>query len=186
MIKSKLKLLSDSIIIKWRNRAGSTGTGIHTKISNFFNELNIIYLYFRPFIWFVFINEFIFDFYMLEGESMIPTFEPYGNIVFVEKFSSNKIFQFIFPNYKLISTGDIVCVGNPTNHEMKLCKRIIHTEGDIVQLSNGDEIKIPPNNLWIEGDNKDNSFDSRKFGYIPKQLVLGKVVFLIWPKFKLL
>jgi signal peptidase I len=154
------------------------------KIKNLFNEINIIYFYFRPFIWFVFVNEFLFDFYLLEGESMLPTFEPYGNIVFVEKISNNKIWQKIFGFKKQYKRGEIVCAINPTNHNMNICKRIIYLEGDEVELKNGNKILIPPNNLWIEGDNKFNSMDSRKFGYISNHLILGRVLFTIWPNFK--
>lgn len=158
-----------------------------SRILKIYHQANDIYLYYRPFIWYLFINEFIFDFYILEGESMLPTFESYGNIVFVEKLTSNKFIKKIMKknteNYK---RGEIVCVINPLNHDMKLCKRIIHIEGDEVKLRNGNTEIIPPNHVWVEGDNKDNSMDSRRFGAIPKQLVIGRVPFLLWPKFKFL
>ncbi len=158
-------------------------------------ECHHTYLYFRPFIWFIFINEFIFDFYLLEGESMLPTFDAYGNIVLVEKVSTNRSLRKLFGRcikgeQGNISTpfrrGEIVCVVNPTDTEMKICKRVIHLEGDEVTLRNGNVILIPKNHLWVEGDNKDNSLDSRRFGPVPKQLILGRVPVQVWPKFKIL
>ena len=31
--------------------------------------------------------------------------------------------------------------------------------------------------IWVEGDNKDNSVDSRRFGLIDKEKVIGKLIF---------
>jgi signal peptidase I len=147
-------------------------------------EIHSTYLYFRPFIWFIFINEFIFDFYLLEGESMMPTFDPYGNIVIVEKISVN---NFLRRNKKLnFEKGEIVCAVNPLDREMKICKRVLYNSGESVRLKNGDIIQIPENHIWIEGDNKQNSMDSRRFGPIPKTLILGRVPIQIWPKIKIL
>lgn len=151
------------------------------------SEINMIYLYFRPFVWFIFINEFIFDFYILEGESMLPTFEPFGNIVLLNKLTTNKYYMKLFGlKKKEYRKGEIVCVVNPTNHEMKICKRVIHLEGEEVELKNGNTITIPKNHVWVEGDNKANSMDSRKLGPIPKQMIIGRVPLQIWPKIRLL
>jgi signal peptidase I len=147
-----------------------------TNIKKWLLDLNYLYLVFRPFVWFVFINEFMFEFFALEGESMLPTFDSFGNIALIGKFYKN--FSNKENNYK---RGDIVCVFNPTNAKMKMCKRIIYLEGDEFQLNNN-SIKIPPNYVWVEGDNKNNSWDSRKFGPIPKHLILGKIRLIIWPK----
>lgn len=40
-------------------------------------------------------------------------------------------------------------------------------------------IKISNNKFWVEGDNKKESIDSRKFGFISKKDIIGKVVFKI-------
>jgi signal peptidase I len=166
------------------------------KISkNVITEMHGTYLYFRPFIWFIFINEFIFDFYLLEGESMLPTFDAYGNIVIVEKISTNLFLRKFMNGYVKgksceINTpyqkGEIVCVINPSDSDMKICKRIIYLEGEEVTLRNGNVIVVPKNHLWVEGDNKENSMDSRRFGPVPKQLVVGRVPIQIWPKIKIL
>ena len=58
--------------------------------------------------------------------------------------------------------------------------------GDVVMLrhENLDKIKritaIDIDKIYIEGDNKPQSTDSRQYGWIDKQTVLGKV---IWPKY---
>jgi inner membrane protease subunit 1 len=153
-----------------------------SRINTILSSIHSTYLYIRPFIWFLFVNEFVFDFYMLEGESMLPTFDAYGNIVILEKLTKSlargkKI------NYK---NGEVVCVVNPINCQMKLCKRILYKEGEEVKLQNGDIITVPKNHLWVEGDNKSNSIDSRRFGPIPESLVLGRVVIQVWPTIRLI
>jgi inner membrane protease subunit 1 len=152
-------------------------------------KLYVDYLFLRPFIWLVFIDEFIFDFYLLEGESMLPTFDSYGNIVIVDKITSNNfLIKLIYgeSQKRTYKRGEIVCLNNPTTIDGKICKRIVHLEGDEVKLRNGNKITIPNNHVWVEGDNKENSYDSRSFGPIPLALVLGRVPVQIWPRLKLL
>ena len=44
-----------------------------------------------------------------------------------------------------------------------LCKRVVYSENDIF-IFNNQKIKIKENFIWVEGDNKNNSLDSRYFG----------------------
>lgn len=41
--------------------------------------------------------------------------------------------------------------------------------------------KIPPGQIWVMGDNRVNSEDSRYFGPIPESSVVGRAFFRIWP-----
>jgi signal peptidase I len=41
--------------------------------------------------------------------------------------------------------------------------------------------KIPAGQIWVMGDNRTNSEDSRYFGPIPESSVLGRAFFRIWP-----
>ena len=40
------------------------------------------------------------------------------------------------------------------------------------------------NNIWVEGDNKVDSFDSRIFGPINNKLINGRILLALFPKFK--
>jgi inner membrane protease subunit 1 len=144
-----------------------------------FNITHETYLNFRFLVWYLFFHAYVFDFHMLEGESMYPTFQPFGEIVLVDKITP-RLFK---KNFK---KDDVICLINPVNNEINLCKRVLFLEGEKLALSNGNEVEIPDNHLWVEGDNKQNSLDSRRFGPVSKHMVLGKVWLQIWPKFKLL
>lgn len=37
--------------------------------------------------------------------------------------------------------------------------------------------KITHDKVWVEGDNKEKSIDSRKFGFVDKKNIIGKVLF---------
>lgn len=145
--------------------------------SGFFNKCHQSYLYFRFLIWYIFVNEFVFDFFLLEGESMLPTFDAYGNIVIIDKLTP----KFSFLNYK---KGDVVCLLNPVNSKMFMCKRIIKTENEIILDDGINKEFLRKNYFWVEGDNKENSLDSRKFGPIHKELIRGRVLMQVWPKVK--
>ncbi len=41
--------------------------------------------------------------------------------------------------------------------------------------------KVPDNEIWVMGDNRENSQDSRYFGSVPISTVTGKAVFKYWP-----
>jgi signal peptidase I len=40
---------------------------------------------------------------------------------------------------------------------------------------------VPAGRLWVMGDNRTNSSDSRVFGTIPIRTVVGRTVFKVWP-----
>jgi hypothetical protein len=40
---------------------------------------------------------------------------------------------------------------------------------------------IPPYNLWVEGDNANNSEDSGAYGAVSKKLLVGQAKLVVWP-----
>lgn len=48
------------------------------------------------------------------------------------------------------------------------------------QEGNGKEIVVPPDNYFVMGDNRNNSQDSRYWGYVPRDYVIGRAMFVYW------
>ncbi|CAI5724442.1 unnamed protein product [Hyaloperonospora brassicae] len=112
------------------------------------------------------------------GPSMLPTLNRDGDIVLLDKLT---------PRLWTLEPGDVVIAKSVSNPRQTVCKRIIAQEGDTVCVrprSTSSEVefhKIPKGHVWLEGDNKRDSHDSRYYGPVPCALVQGRVVMRIWP-----
>jgi signal peptidase I len=146
------------------------------------------------------IRTFIVEPFIVPTGSMIPTIE-IGNRVLAEKIT----YRFIRPP----RYGDIVVFPDPKGEHPHLIKRVIATAGQVVDLRNGHVVvngqelvepythglpsaplsgsditfpfTVPANDLWVMGDNRTNSGDSRIFGPIPVSEVQGHAVWTYWP-----
>lgn len=128
----------------------------------------------------------------VDGFSMRPTLDD-GEFVLVNKLS------YYFGE---INRGDIIVFHFPVNPEEELIKRVIGLPGDQVMVQNNQVfvngqalnepyIAQPPlyNGEWtvldghyfVLGDNRNNSNDSKDWGLLPSENVVGKAVLIYWP-----
>mmetsp|Transcript_8797 Transcript_8797/g.19311 ORF Transcript_8797/g.19311 Transcript_8797/m.19311 type:complete len:279 (-) Transcript_8797:67-903(-) len=111
------------------------------------------------------------------GPSMLPTLPITDEFVFLSIFP----YVFLGQDYKV---GDVVISkskeGPETEH--KVCKRVRAVAGDVVKYhyKGVKRIqKIPEHHVWLQGDNSENSLDSRYYGPVPVSLIRGRVFWKI-------
>lgn len=98
--------------------------------------------------------------------------------------------------------GDIIVFRFPGNQQKRYIKRVIGVEGDLVSIYDGqvivngqvlDEpyIAAPPtyegewvvdtDEVFVLGDNRNNSNDSKNWGTLESDAIIGKAIFVYWP-----
>lgn len=134
--------------------------------------------------------------YVIPSSSMEPTIE-ISDRVLANKF----IYRFEEPQ-----VGDIVVLDDPTGTVQTLIKRVVATGGQTVDLQEGRVVidgvaidepythgkpsepmmvempyTVPEDSVWLMGDNRTNSADSRVFGAVPLSEIRGKAICTFWP-----
>ncbi|MDA8443210.1 MAG: signal peptidase I [Peptococcaceae bacterium] len=131
--------------------------------------------------------------YEIQFNSMEPTLLP-GDRVLVNKLA----YRFWAPN-----RGDVMVFQYPKDPERILIKRVIGLEGEKVEIKNNQLLVndqpirepylkernitpfpvqyIPQGQILVLGDNRNKSKDSRDWGLLPKQYLLGKAFYVYWP-----
>ncbi|UZE93461.1 MAG: signal peptidase I [Candidatus Nealsonbacteria bacterium] len=145
------------------------------------------------------VRYFLFQPFFVQGISMEPNFEN-GDYLIIDEIS----YRFTEPE-----RGEIIVFKYPKNPSQRYIKRIIGLPGETVEIKDGkiiiingkesqilNESKYLPQNIetsgnirvslseneyFVLGDNRDFSLDSRRWGVLPKQYIIGKVYFRAWP-----
>lgn len=140
--------------------------------------------------------------------SMFPTFEV-GDQLAVEKvtkrirpFNRNEVVVFNPPQ----RFREIVGESSGKAREA-LIKRIVAVEGDKVQVMGGKlfvndveqvepftaedaeyefgPVIVPPGDVLVLGDNRNHSLDGHIWGFLPRENVIGRAVFVYWPPWRI-
>lgn len=129
---------------------------------------------------------FVFQPYAISSNSMEPTLVP-GDRILVNRYA----YQSGAP-----ARGDVVVFAYPKDTSRTFVKRVIAVEGETVELKgnqvyvNGSLIQepylkqgdyspfepetVPAENIFVLGDNRRESGDSREWGVLPKSYIIGK------------
>jgi signal peptidase I len=129
----------------------------------------------------------------VDGYSMEPTLHS-GEFVIVNKLA----YRFGSPRL-----GDVIVFHPPRDLDEEYIKRVIGLPGDQVQISQGQVLvngqlldedyintpaaypdqqwTVPPDALFVLGDNRNNSSDSHNWGPVPLSNVIGKATLVYWP-----
>lgn len=129
----------------------------------------------------------------VDGNSMQPNFHD-GDYVVVNRLA-----------YRTgeIVRGDVVVFPAPNNPELDYIKRVIALPGDLIAIYNGAVVVngvtieedyllepqvgnyaeriVPEGMVFVMGDNRNNSDDSRNWGFLPIDQIIGRAAFRYWP-----
>jgi signal peptidase I len=144
---------------------------------------------------FGFVRPFVMEAFWIPSGSMIPTLE-IGDRVLVNKF----IYRFTEPK-----RGDIVVFTSVDDPKEDLIKRVVGLPGDEIAVRGGKlflngkpqkepytnkklpdrsffaRTTVPKGHVFVMGDNRGNSADSRVFGPLPKKNIEGEAFLRFWP-----
>jgi signal peptidase I len=140
---------------------------------------------------------FIYQPVKVEGTSMMPTLTDQERI-FINKFT----YHFGLGS---IERGDMVVFWFPLDPSKSYIKRVIGVPGDRVYIDAGqvfvndralaesyvpedyhdrvtwEEHRVPPGEYFVLGDHRSSSSDSRTWGFVKRDAIYGKAVFVYWP-----
>ncbi|MDL2266561.1 signal peptidase I [Desulfovibrio sp. OttesenSCG-928-G15] len=172
--------------------------------------VDLIKMLFAALVIVVIIRSFIIQPYVIPSESMLNTLQvgdrlfvtkfSYGiHLPFIEK----EILSTGEPEI-----GDIIVFPYPENKSQDFIKRVVGLPGDVVEIRNKDlyrngekvdepyvihretyanprsdnmkPMTVPPGTVFVLGDNRDQSHDSRFWGVVDKESIHGKAWFIYW------
>lgn len=127
------------------------------------------------------------------GPSMMPEVPP-GEIVLINTLAYR---------FGPVEAGDVVALHHDDPTAQTFLKRAVALGGDRVRIDRGvlyvderridepyvtfrddrsvEALTVPPGSLYVLGDNRGESEDSRVWGPVPAGDLIGKAVFCLWP-----
>lgn len=144
---------------------------------------------------------------LLEGDKIMVNKLLYGPKI---PFTNYKL-----PGLREPRRGDIVVFKYPEDRKKDFIKRLIAAGGETIEISNGNiiingkalegppeilkfyyydrghygaegnAVKVPDGACFVLGDNSDSSRDSRYWGFVSKDDIIGRAMFVWWPPWRI-
>lgn len=144
-------------------------------------------------LWLILLLTYFFQFTYVEGNSMANTLKQ-GDRLFVDKLTTRM---------DHLTRGDIVVFSSVRNPRVNFVKRLIAFEGEMVEIRHGvvwvdghplredyldhlplssfPRYRVPKGFVFVLGDNRERSQDSRSWGAVPRGYLHGVARFRFWP-----
>ncbi len=139
----------------------------------------------------LFLNFFVVRLGLVNGDSMEPTLSEQDVVVIWQAFYEPR-------------RGDVIVTDEENALGIRLTKRVIATAGQALVIDGGAvyvdgeplaedylmeaplagppmAVTVPPGCVFVMGDNRNASFDSREMGCLPSAEIMGKVVLRLYP-----
>ncbi|MEI8012554.1 MAG: signal peptidase I [Candidatus Omnitrophota bacterium] len=139
---------------------------------------------------------------LIEGDRLFVNKLAYGPLV---PWTSYRL-----PGFSAPHRGDVIVFKYPVQRDKDFIKRLIAVGGETVEIKDGvvyindrpaeepalgkihyynygdyampgKKITVPMGQYFVMGDNSASSHDSRYWGFVPAELVVGKAEFIFWP-----
>jgi len=139
---------------------------------------------------------------LLEGDLILVNKFIYGAKI---PFTNLKL-----PAIRQLRRGDVIVFIYPEDRKKDFIKRLVALPGETFEIKNGtvyiddkplldplfsqryyynrgdfsgegQKLVVPKDNFFVLGDNSASSRDSRYWGFVPKQNILGKAILIYWP-----
>lgn len=150
---------------------------------------------------FLVVYVFLFRPFQVNGQSMYPNFHDQQFV----------LTSLISLKTEELKRGDVIVFQAPTDADKDYIKRVIGLPGDRVSirdgqvfvnstmldehaylssevktfggsfLQDGSEVTVPQENYFVIGDNRSNSSDSREWGFVTMEKIIGKSMVIYWP-----
>jgi signal peptidase I len=105
--------------------------------------------------------------YAIPSASMAPTLQAGDHII-------------VTPYRGTPQRGDVIVFRAPSSSDELMVKRITGEPGDAVDAGAGRIVVVPAGCYFVLGDNRQDSFDSRNWGPLPRDLIVGRARMVLW------